>query len=264
MKSNADPMLQSLADFSPITLAEMEDVKLMDRKDIKFLFNADVFTQVMEELKVNYRILEIENRRQQHYVSLYFDTKGYKFYLDHHNGKSKRHKVRFRKYTDSRLYFLEVKYKNNKGRTRKKRINIEAEQFDNNSLSAKELGYINEQMGYDPGELKVVLFVEYTRMTLVHNDLHERITIDIDLNYRNGDDNSALENVVIAEVKQDRLSRSSDFVQVMNQFRIFEGRFSKCCFGINALYPDLKLNRFKPRITKVNKISSKKKRVTGS
>ena len=55
------------------------------------------------------------------YKSLYYDTEDWKFYLDHHNGRVNRNKIRFREYVGSKLTFLEIKLKNNKGKTIKKR-----------------------------------------------------------------------------------------------------------------------------------------------
>ena len=42
------------------------------------------------------------------------------FFLDHHNRRVNRNKIRFREYVGSNLTFLEVKTKNNKGKTIKK------------------------------------------------------------------------------------------------------------------------------------------------
>ena len=197
--------------------------------------------------------MEIENKRLQHYVSLYFDTDSFKFYSDHHNGKLNRYKVRYRKYTDSKLHFLEVKFKNNKGMTRKKRIKIEPGQFIRDGLFKEGLAFVQKRMNHDPGRLAPKLFVEYSRIALVHKDLKERVTIDINLSYRNSSE-KVLEKIAIAEVKQDRLSRSSDFIRLMNDMRIFNTRFSKYCFGINLLYPQVKYNRFKLRISTYNKL----------
>ena len=46
-------------------------------------------------------------------------------YLAHQNGRVIREKIRVRTYVSSGLTFLEVKNKNNKGRTDKKRIRVQ-------------------------------------------------------------------------------------------------------------------------------------------
>ena len=53
---------------------------------------------------------------------LYFDTDDYEMYRMHHAGRTVREKIRVRTYLDSLDTFLEVKNKNNHGRTKKKRI----------------------------------------------------------------------------------------------------------------------------------------------
>ena len=101
-------------DFQAISLSEMDDVKLMSRTDTKFAFNDIKLPVLLQKLSEHYRILEIEGERIHHYKSLYFDTEDRKFYLDHHNSRVNRNKIRFREYVGSGLTFLEIKLKNNK------------------------------------------------------------------------------------------------------------------------------------------------------
>ena len=100
----------------------MDSVKLMDRTDTKFVFNIDILPAVLNEAKVFYKILDVEGNRISRYKTLYFDTQDFDLYNKHHSGKLNRYKVRHRTYVESSLGFLEVKFKNNKGRTLKTRI----------------------------------------------------------------------------------------------------------------------------------------------
>lgn len=244
-----------MSEFDAITLGEMESVRLMDRRDTKFMFRAEQLPLVLQKLAPAYRILEIDNLRLQRYISRYYDTEEFKFYLDHHNGRMNRYKVRLRRYTDCLLHFLEVKYKDNKGRTRKKRMEIPAEDFEKEFLSAGELKYVHKRMGYDPGTLNPVVRIEYSRIALVNRDMKERATIDLFLTFKANDRTAEFHHIVIAEVKQDGLSMSSDFIRLMGETGIHQVRFSKYCFGINMLYPQLKYNRFKRRIMAYNKVA---------
>jgi hypothetical protein len=115
---------QILQTFEPITLLEMDRVKLMNRVDTKFAFSVNEFLKFLPELRENYRILEIEGTRTPFYESLYFDDQDFSFFKDHHNGRTNRFKVRFRKYVESNLTFLEIKHKL-KGRTHKSRIKVD-------------------------------------------------------------------------------------------------------------------------------------------
>lgn len=234
--------------FHPVSLDEMDKVRLMARRDTKFLFRPEHLPVILKELSQHYHILEIDNNRMQHYASQYFDTDYFKFYLDHHNGKMNRYKVRYRKYIDSQLEFIEVKFKSNKGRTRKRRMKIGPAESQQIKLSAAEEAFVNKKLGNYPGNLGPRLYVEYSRLALVDKEFKERVTIDAGLTYSaKGKKKKLLENVIIAEVKQDNFSTSSDFLRIMRKMRIQNVRFSKYCFGINLLYPMVKFNRFKSR-----------------
>ena len=113
-------LLPIISDFAPITLKEMDGVKLMSRMDTKFVFKIEKLPSLLEKMTAFYRVLEINGKFIHDYKSLYFDTNARKFYIDHHNSRVNRNKIRFREYVDSGLTFLEVKLKNNKGRTIKK------------------------------------------------------------------------------------------------------------------------------------------------
>ena len=96
----------------------MDQVTLLNRIDTKFVFEQGLLEKVLQEIKPHYRVLDIDGVRLNSYRSIYFDTEDFKFYYEHHNGKKNRSKVRYREYIDSGLCFLEVKKKNNKGKTR--------------------------------------------------------------------------------------------------------------------------------------------------
>ena len=124
----------------------MDDVKLMSRTDTKFAFQASKLPLLMEKMIPFYRVLNINDQLIHDYKSLYFDTDQRKFYLDHHNGRVNRNKIRFREYVGSSLTFLEIKRKNNKGRTIKKRIKVDEITYQ---LTLEQKKYINKILGDD-------------------------------------------------------------------------------------------------------------------
>ena len=136
--------------FSVISLNEMNAVKLMNRVDQKFAFQIDKLPSLLNGLKESYNILEVNNKKVQSYKSLYYDTDDRLFFIQHHNGRVNRNKVRFREYVGSGLVFLEIKSKNNKGKTLKNRIKVD---FIPESLSKEHESYINKIIGK---ELKLV------------------------------------------------------------------------------------------------------------
>ena len=110
------------SNFSPISLKDMDGVKLMNRTDTKFASQLSKLPKLLLQLQPFYNVLTINSKVIQDYKSLYYDTKERKFYIDHHNSRVNRNKIRFREYVGSNLTFLEIKRKNNKGKTIKKRI----------------------------------------------------------------------------------------------------------------------------------------------
>ena len=241
---------QIVADFSPISLDEMDDVKLMSRTDTKFAFKANKMPFLLQKLLPFYRVLVIDGELIHDYKSLYYDTNNRKFYLDHHNGRVNRNKIRFREYVGSKLTFLEIKRKNNKGKTIKKRMRVDA---ISNELSEKQQNYIEKIIGR-PMEVNAKQWINFSRITFVHKTQKERLTIDVNLTFENSNEKGDMKHIVIAEVKQERMSRSSDFMRIAKEMYILPIRISKYCLTTLALNPELKKNRFKEKVLFINKL----------
>lgn len=237
--------------FDPIGLDEMDNVQLMSRVDTKFVLSMDQLLKILPELASEYRMLEIDGSRFPLYESEYYDDKDLSFYTDHHRKKVDRFKVRFRKYVDSDLSFLEVKHKN-KGRTDKSRIRVAdlpGEMSGEHEDFLRSTGIKNE-------DLKHVLTNKFNRITLVAKHHNERLTLDLNLQFNSGDKISKLSNLVIAELKQERMKRNSPFFQKMKDLLIRPYRLSKYCIGIIELYgkDNVKYNRFKKKLLKIKKL----------
>jgi hypothetical protein len=240
------------ATFSPIKLAEMDNVKLMSRSDTKFAFKISKLPELLNQMMPFYRVLEIKGKFIHDYKSLYFDTDDRKFYLDHHNGRVNRNKVRFREYVGSDLTFLEIKRKNNKGKTIKKRIKVDS---INDDLSVKQKEYIHSIIGSNI-ILNSKQWINFSRITFVHKVHKERLTIDINLNFKEKDRRGDLNQIAIGEVKQERMSRLSDFMRIAKELHILPIRISKYCMSTLELNPELKQNRFKEKILFLTKLKN--------
>lgn len=245
-------LIASVSKFKPISLDEMNSVALMKRTDTKFVININYLPIVLNTLLNTYQILEIEGRRIMNYSSLYFDTEDFKFYLDHHNGRVNRTKIRQRKYVDSDLTFLEVKKKNGKGETDKFRIKID--NFET-KLSKKSKEFISDITSQDYNLLPS-LWNSFHRITLVNLNDKERVTIDLNLTYTNDDKEKKYSNIVVVELKQSRFNRKSPVVKVLKKIGHNPYSISKYCIGVANLYQHLKRNIFKSKLLKINKISA--------
>ncbi|MFP4470151.1 MAG: polyphosphate polymerase domain-containing protein [Bacteroidales bacterium] len=240
-----------LGDFNPISLEEMEDVELLDRFDKKFVFRFEYFEKALRRASVHYRVLQIGDHREFDYETLYYDTDVHRMYLDHHNRKLNRFKVRRREYLTTGIRFLEVKIKSNKGRTRKKRMETANA---HKAFTHQEAKFIHKHTGLNPDELEPKLANKFRRITLVHRTEPERITIDYNLNFRANGRGFSLPDVVIAEIKQDRSSGLADMERIFRQLHILPMKFSKYCVGSAMLYKALKYNRFKTKLLTLNKM----------
>ena len=241
---------QIISDFQPISLSEMDGVKLMNRTDTKFAFKADKLPLLIQKMLPFYRVLSIDGELVHDYKSLYFDTEDRKFYLDHHNRRVNRNKIRFREYVGSGLTFLEIKLKNNKGKTIKKRIKVDA---ISDTLTDKQKIYIEKNIGSNI-DVDAKQWINFSRITFVHKIKKERLTIDINLTFGNKEKSGDLKQIVIAEVKQERMSRSSDFIKIAKELHILPIRISKYCMSALELNPNLKKNRFKEKVLFLTKL----------
>lgn len=242
-----------IQEYDSISLQQLDATKLLERKDTKFIFHESLLPVLLDDLKSNFRILEINGHRVMDYENQYFDTPDFLFYKDHHNGARTRYKVRYRKYNQPKATYFEIKVKNNKERTRKRRIKVPE---ISNTFSEKERELISGTTGISPNTLSPKLTTHFSRFTLVNSDMTDRVTVDFNVRVTNGGLSKHFTNLVIAEIKQPRYRPSSEFIRAMRHYAIDEMRFSKYCMGILHAYPGVKYNRFKPKLLRLNKIMS--------
>lgn len=233
--------------FETITLAEMSEVRLMNRTDSKYLANVSKIGEVLKQAVPYYYIQRIDGVAPAHYGTRYFDTDDLFFYREHHNRRLCRQKVRVRSYLDSLLSFLEVKNKNNKGKTRKLRIRVQ-EELPESFDQEDSVHFLQEIIPFSPDALHPSLDNEFYRITLVNKEKTERITMDFDLRFKNVRTGYSyhLPQIVVIEIKQDG-NLPSQMQQLLLEARIPRKSFSKYCMGIVLTDPDVKQNRFKPK-----------------
>jgi len=240
-----------LKGLQTLSLDELDKVKLLDRKDTKFVFNQNQLPSILEKIKPYYRILEINDSTISNYDNTYFDTHNFLFYNQHHNENRKRYKVRFRKYSSTSKLFFEIKIKNNKNRTVKKRMLVNEV---NKCLSKQEKNLVSKIIDLQLTQLTPILDIQFSRITLTDNNFSERLTIDTNLSVKNGTSSKIFDQLVISEIKQKKYNPKSDFIQILRNLKIPEMRFSKYCMGMLYVNKKIKYNRFKPKLLQINKI----------
>ena len=238
----------------------MESVKLMNRIDTKFAVPLSVLPAILRAAQADYYAQEIDGRRIATYDTMYYDTDTLDMYIRHHDRQLVRQKIRVRQYVDSHLTFLEIKRKNNKGRTKKKRISvpgfaIRANTVGHGKQDVKVADFIEQKSRYHWQEITPHLRTTFRRITLVNRAKTERLTIDMDLVWENvvSGETMTYPNLVIIELKRDG-NQPSKMTHIMQDLRIHPLKISKYCIGTALTSPDLKQNRFKSKIRSIEKM----------
>ena len=242
-------MTDLIGSFAPITLEQMSGVKLMNRTDTKFVTTTERLRLLLQMAQDDYYIQEIDGERNMEYDTTYFDTMAFDMYRQHQYGHANRQKIRFRTYVSSHLQFMEVKTKNNHGRTKKKRI--EVSDMDVTDVVKRE--FLEKHLRYGVETLQPAINNNFHRITLVNHAKTERLTIDSELRFHNlvsGIDKD-MGDLVIIELKRDGLVYSP-VLEMLRQLRIHPHGFSKYCMGSALTNPELPVNRFKTKLRDID------------
>jgi len=246
--------------FRGIDLAQMDSIKLMNRTDTKYLTDINTLKDIlMHAQSCGYLVFDISGKRVQDYKSLYYDSPALQMYLDHHNRKLVRQKLRTRCYGITGQTFLELKTKNNHGRTKKKRIEIESGQYYMNELSENQIvEWLNGKISYPIDNMTPTLETVFNRITLINPEMTERSTIDFNLSFNNVANGKSAEmtGLAIIEVMQDG-NNPSQLREIMRELRVKPIRISKYCVGIAMTDNSAKSGRFKQKILLINKMKNR-------
>lgn len=253
-------MSNALNMLGTITLEEMDSVKLMNRIDTKYVTTEACLEEILGDAAGHgYRVLVTEESRISPYDSIYYDTPALKMFTDHHNRRLTRQKVRTRAYLNSRDAFLEIKRKNNKRRTKKKRMPIPFRELNDFCSDPAAAQFLEGHSAYTVDVISPVLETLFRRITLVNRAMTERLTIDTRLcfkNFRTGSE-ASLRDAVIIELKQDGHA-ASEMKDILLGHRVKPLRVSKYCIGVTLTDPSAKHNRFKRKVRTIEKIINKK------
>lgn len=241
---------KSLERFDHISLGEMDEVELLNRTDTKYLLSLKDFEALLNKLPEHYKILVVEGKKISSYKTSYLDTEEMQFFKDHAQGKTNRHKVRYRTYLESGISFLEVKLKS-KGRTKKKRVPVE----NFSEINAAQKKFLKKWIPQKASKLMAKLDNSFERITLVNKKEPERLTIDLNLSFVKNSQTKELSEHVILELKQEQFNRRSFILTLLKEKGIRPLRISKYMIGHILFDKKLKYNRFKSKLLELNKIN---------
>ncbi len=252
MLSKAEILKEALSSYDSFGLSDLDNKDLLSRFDTKFVMSFDDVPGLLKTLSKDYSVLEIQGDRTFHYSSLYFDTNQRQLYLDHHNNKLRRQKIRIREYLNSGDTFLEVKNKYNNNQTVKERCQIER---TCDSLEECRGDFLDCNTVYPSEKLQPALSVKYNRVTLLHNSRPEKITLDSGIEFTASDFTTNTNGLVIVEKKSKKPNRS-DFDEKIIKHNAKKIRISKYCLGTILTFQPVKYNRFKKKLLTLNKVTN--------
>ncbi|MFA7562434.1 MAG: polyphosphate polymerase domain-containing protein [Methanoculleus sp.] len=244
----------AVQDIESISLAEVAEGKtqLLNRVESKYLMTVGQCKRLIQAISDSYRVLEVRDVKIGRYETRYYDDNSFTSYIQHHNGKGNRYKLRLRHYETSGETYLEVKKKSNKGSTEKQRIKTS---WPPAEFLPEEERFLEATFPYDCREFHPVLRTVYERSTLVSTEFPERITFDTAVQFGNGKRDISYPGLVIGEVKREKSVKNSPAQRALRSMGIQERSFSKYCVGVSLLHGQLKHNRFKPNLRFIARLS---------
>ena len=249
-----DEIIDIVQGMKPITLDEMSAVKLMNRIDTKYVVTEGQLRAILLGIRDSYYVQEVEGNRFSPYNTVYYDTPELTMYIIHHDRHLVRDKVRVRTYVDSHLTFCEVKHKNNKGRTKKKRVEVPSQEIEVQGANGE---FVESLVHQGLNEMHPTVRNQFHRITLVNYDKTERLTIDYDVHFHNIETGKDAETgpLVIIELKRDG-NVYSPVLEILRVLRIKPSGFSKYCIGSVMTNKNLKQNIFKAKMVTLSKLAN--------
>lgn len=241
--------------FASINLEALNAKEAMlERLDHKYVVDAGVLFEAIPHLLEHFDILEINHRRSFIYETCYFDDEQLSNYFHHHQGRRQRVKVRTRHYLDNGSCFLEMKLKDTRGSTVKKRLIYDIDKYgtlDNQALEYLENSHQEHYQRPFDRMLCPQLEMTYRRITLVAHIGNERMTIDSDICFGKGEQAYLVpQQTFIIETKSNHGRGFAD--RVLRQLHQHPtNKCSKYCLGMILTGQVLRANNFKPTLRKL-------------
>lgn len=238
--------------FDTIPLEESGKVNFLKRIDLKYVASQQELLAVLESVRDDYYVMMVNGESIQGYRTTYFDTPENLFYITHHNGHNNRLKIRKREYLNTGAHYLEIKRKKLNGNTSKKRTNIQS--ATSAPVDETDRLFIQKHIAGDIAGLTPKIDTLFHRITLVSKLLNERVTIDIDLNFK--DYNGATlhtRNMFIVEVKCNKSTGYTPIRKALKDHAVRTGGFSKYCIGRAVMDQTLRQNNFKFKVNLLKK-----------
>lgn len=246
---------ESLLHFDTIFLDGLNsNAAMLERLDQKYIIPAIRLRRAFDAFRDIFDVLEIDGKRAFTYATRYFDDPEQRGYYDHHQGRRKRCKVRVRHYVDAGFSYLEVKLKDKRDVTVKKRLQVAGmlEELDQPCTDFIDRCHSDLYGVALDRHLSPVIDIQYERITLVAKEGGERMTIDTRIDFFAGDRARAVSpEVFIVETKSAKGNGIAD--AILRSLHLHPtSRCSKYCIGMAALGQVDHANRFLPALKRLS------------
>ena len=241
--------------FAPVSLAELnEKAAMLERLDNKYVVSCAILEQAFADLAGTFDILDIGGARAFGYDTCYYDDTNYSSYFDHHQGRRRRCKVRVRRYLGTDICFVEIKLKDLRGSTIKRRFSCDPAhypQLDQGLQDQVAEAYESHYGVAFEQVLQPAIDVHYRRMTLVARQGGERMTVDGSLQFAaDGRRHRVSSDLFVVETKSARgIGLADRVLRRLHQHPVIG--CSKYCVGLAALGKVARHNRFLPAMRRL-------------
>lgn len=175
-------------EINRIALADLPvRAQLMRRVDRKFRIGAEHLDLLFRLIGPHYSLVQAGAQDASLYINRYWDGIDRPFFHAHRVRKPRRYKFRQRTYAADGMSFWELKERLATGYTRKTRLEVgPSMHYDKPSMhpdgAQVALNRLWNRVGVDPPVgLQPALDIHYKRLSFVHNNGHERLTLDYDV-----------------------------------------------------------------------------------
>lgn len=247
-----DKVIRTIFDgFEPLTLDALNaKAAMLERLDNKYIVPADRLRTALDAFRDRFDVLEINGNRAFTYATTYYDDPDLRSYHDHHQRRRKRCKVRIREYLDAGFGYLEVKLKDTRQVTvkKRKRLAMPDAGLDESGRDFVDACHREQYAEAFARPLAPVLGMRYRRITLVAREGGERMTIDTALRFHAVNLSCAVRpDMFILETKSRHGRGLADRILRSLSIRPTK-QCSKYCIGMVATRQVVRHNRFLPAL----------------
>lgn len=168
--------------------------------ETKYVVPIVFLADLLRHMSVGYRVLQTTETCLSEYETVYFDTADMALHRHIPEPEEASQKIRLRRYRDRRRSYLEVKNVYASGLGDKRRARHD---FGSLFLNSSEHAFVRGLIPKLSNELLLQqLSVRYRRMTFLGLETHERVTMDLDVQFGHGVAAQELDDTVIVEIKR--------------------------------------------------------------